>query len=118
MLPPVNTCDGDTDNELGDDNSLTSVTLDCVAEVTGTLEVQSSRKTSRISKPKKGGYSELPPNYKALTHKQVLKVIKLIDNNNIDHDSKVDGLIEHATIFDSFRQIRITKKMVLNGRDR
>ena len=53
LLPPVNTCDGDTDNELGNDNSLISVTLDCVAEVAGTLEVQSSQKTSRTSKPKK-----------------------------------------------------------------
>ena len=52
LLPPANTYDGDTDNEVGDDDALTTVVLDHVSEVAGHLEVQSSRKTSRISKPK------------------------------------------------------------------
>ena len=73
LLPPVNSYDSDTDNELGGADALSVTTLDHVREVVGNIEIQSSRNTSRVSKPKKG-YSQFPPNSKTLVHKQVLNV--------------------------------------------
>ena len=73
LLPPVNSYDSDTDNELGDDDALSVTTLDHVREVAGNIEIQSSRNTTHVSKPKKG-YSQFPPDSKTLVHKQVLNV--------------------------------------------
>ena len=65
LLPPANTSEDDTDNEFGDIDNSGMNTLHNVQEVDGTVVVQSSRDTSRISKSKKV-YEKLPPNYKRL----------------------------------------------------
>ena len=51
LLPPDNT-DGDTDTELGNDSDLTDMTIETVSEVSGRIEIQTSKQTSKIKKPK------------------------------------------------------------------
>ena len=101
LLPPANTSEGDTDNEFGDIDNLGMNTLHNVQKVDGTVVVQSSRDTSRISKPKKV-YEKLPPNYKRLIRTKILNT-NLILNDDTDHNTKVNNLVESATHFDSLR---------------
>ena len=46
LLPPDNV-DGDTDNECGNESELTDITLSKIAEVSGTIEINTSRKVTR-----------------------------------------------------------------------
>ena len=49
LLPPDNT-DGDTDTELGNDSDLTDMTIETVSEVSGRIEIQTLKQTSKIKK--------------------------------------------------------------------
>ena len=55
------------------------------------------------------GYSQLTPISKTLVCKQVLNVGRIIDAD-IDHESKVDSLIESAGLLDSLRNWKATDK--------
>ena len=51
ILPPVNTDDRDTDTEIGNDQELGEQVMSQVVEVAGKIEVQTSRRSSRVQKP-------------------------------------------------------------------
>ena len=48
ILPPDNAENGDTDIEAGNDSDLEDSVLGSIVEVAGTLEVQSSKQTSKV----------------------------------------------------------------------
>ena len=43
LLPPPNQQNGDTDNEMGDESNLQEVCFNQVAEVAGTVEIQTAK---------------------------------------------------------------------------
>ena len=51
ILPPANIDDGDTDTEIGNDQELGEQVMSQVVEVAGKIEVQTSRRSSRVQKP-------------------------------------------------------------------
>ena len=51
ILPPVNTDYGDTYTEIGNDQELGEEVMSQVVEVAGKIEVQTSRRSSRVQKP-------------------------------------------------------------------
>ena len=102
LLPPCNSQNGDTDVEDGDDESLNSKTLDKVCEVSGTLVVQSSRDTSRVSKQKV--YKDLPPNYQAIVKEEQSTIKRIMDSDTVEHDDKIMRIIESSVLLDSLRK--------------
>ena len=49
LLPPENV-DKDTDNECGNDTELTDISLELVKEVSGTIDINTSRKVTKTKK--------------------------------------------------------------------
>ena len=49
LLPPENV-DKDTDNEFGNDTELTDISLELVKEVSGTIDINTSRKVTKTKK--------------------------------------------------------------------
>ena len=102
LLPPSNSRNGDTDVEEGDDDSLTTTTLANVNEVSGTLVVQSSRDTSRVTKQKI--YKDLPPNYEAIVALEKSKIQKAMDSKTLAHDTKINEIAESSLLLDNLRK--------------
>ena len=102
VLPPPNSMHGDTDVEDGGDEECINAKQLCdVREVTGTLEIHSSRGTSRCVKDKI--YKELPPNYKDIVKQESANIERIADMD-IDCTEKITRLIEHSTILDNVRK--------------
>ena len=53
ILPLANTDDGHTDTEIGNHQELGEQVMSQVVEVAGKIEVQTSRRSSRVQKPQK-----------------------------------------------------------------
>ena len=53
ILSPANTDDRDTDTEIRNDQELGEQVMSQVVEVAGKIEVQTSRRSSRVPKPQK-----------------------------------------------------------------
>ena len=105
LVPPPNSSNGDTDTEQGDEETVTSNELRHVKEVSGTLEVHSSRSTSRVSKEKI--YQTLPPNYMDIVAQEVSNVERIANSNVIDYGTQIDNLIESACLFDNLRKWKV-----------
>ena len=106
ILPPDNTENGDTDVEAGNESDLEETSLGSVLEVAGTLEVQSSKQTSKVKaakqlleekkkKPSANTFREERKKIKeaALKRKEVIDVY----NCNQPVDEKVKALIKRAS---------------------
>ena len=101
MIPPPNSNSGDTDIEDGDEECIQPNNLDNVHEVAGTLEVQSSRSSTRSGKDKIS--KKLPSNYKTLYKNEVKKIADIVQMD-IDCSHKINKLIESCSILDSLRK--------------
>ena len=106
LIPPENV-DGETDNELGNDEELSCSSLNQVQEVCGRIELQTSRDVTRVrrKKVKVGGTK----NYKRAVKKAVEKVKDLKDQD-IDFDTKINNLVESAEVLDEHRIWKETKE--------
>ena len=51
VLLPADNTDGDTDTELGNDSDMTDMTIETGSEISGRIEIQTSKQTSKIKKP-------------------------------------------------------------------
>ena len=94
ILPPDNV-DGETDTEIGNDVELSeTLTLDKVQEVSGTIELCTSKKaTTTKKKPKKPFQLK---NRKKKIEKEKAKIKQTHLNNELHLNNKIDDLIESA----------------------
>ena len=95
VLPPPNQENGDTDNEMGDENNLNEISMDQV-EVAGTVEIQISKRLSKVktreaTKPDKLNIRKKKEDYQS-------KVAKINDvmKSHISKDEKVDKLLKYG----------------------
>ena len=98
-LPPVNTDDRDTDTEIGNDQELGEQVMSQVVEVAGKIEVQTSRRSSRVQKPqnKKSKDKMISVNcLKRNVKKEKASVLSTLANEELSSDEKVDSLVKSA----------------------
>ena len=96
LLPPDNV-DGDTDNEVGNDAELTETCLDSIQEVSGTVEICTSRKTTRTVK-KKLKHTKLEKNVRTKVAKEKEKVKTVHGDEGLELNDKIDELVESAEL--------------------
>ena len=110
VITPPDNVDGDTDGEVGNDADLGEIHLDNVQEVSGRIEVQTSRKLSRtFSKKKKDQPKTLPKHYKVKVKKEI-KTVEAVRNNNDDINEKINMLLSSAEVFNDLRNWEMTKE--------
>ena len=97
ILPPANTDDGDTDTEIGNDQELGEQVMSQVVEVAGKIEVQTSKRSSRVQKPqnKKSKDKTVSVNFlKGNVKKEKASVLSTLSNEELSIDDKVDSLFK------------------------
>ena len=99
ILPLVNTDDGDTDTEIGNDQDLGEQVMSPVVEVARKIKVQTSRRSSRVQKPpnKKSKDKLISMIYlKKNAKKKKGSVSFNLANEELSIDDKVDSLVKSA----------------------
>ena len=94
ILPPANTDDGDTDTEIGNDQELGEQVMSQVVEVAGKIEVQTSRRSSRVQKPQNKKSKDKLISVNCLKRKK--RVLFTLANEELSIDDKVDSLVKSA----------------------
>ena len=95
-LPPDNV-DGNTDNEVGNDAELIETCLDSIQEVSGTVEICTSRKTTRPVK-KKLKHPKLEKNVRTEVAKEKEKVKTVHGDEGLELNDKIDELVDSAEL--------------------
>ena len=106
LLPPENV-DGDTDNEWGNDT--TDVSLGLVKEVSGTTEINTSRK---VTKTKRKNIKDVknrkrPSEYRKKVEKEKERV-KTMQDEEENFDLKIDSLVSSAETLDGLKNWKAT----------
>ena len=98
LLPPDNV-EGDTDDEMGNEEIVGNCKVDDVQEVCGRIEIATSRSATRTSKKKE---IKVPKNYKNMTKREIDDVNSIV-NSDKSKSEKIDLLVHSAEQFDNFR---------------
>jgi hypothetical protein len=98
LLPPEN-IDGETDDELENEEGIGGGKLSDIIEVSGKIEITTTRDATRTTKKKA---KELPKNYKNLAAKETTKVKDVLDGDKSKAE-KIDLLVESSEKFDDLR---------------
>ena len=99
ILPPANTNDGDTDTEIGNDQDLGEQVMSQVVELAGKIEVQTSRRSSRVQKPQNKNSKDKMISVNCLKRnvkKEKVSVLSTLAIEKLSIDDKVDSLVESA----------------------
>ena len=106
LLPPDNV-NGDTDNEVGNDAEVTETCLYSIQEAPETVEICTSRKTTRTVK-KKLKHPKLEKNVKTKVAKEKEKVRTVHGQEGLELNDKIDELVDSAEILTELHKWKST----------
>lgn len=115
LLPPDNV-EGDTDTECGNDADLHGFDLEQIEEVSGTIEISTTRGVTRTKRPNiKDRKAYKPPKgFRQQVGKEVDKVMSILANDE-DNDNKIDSLVNSADVLDELRNWERTEEEHTNS---
>ena len=118
ILPPANTNDGDTDTEIGNDQDLGEQVMSQVVELAGKIEVQTSRRSSRVQKPQNKNSKDEMISVNCLKRnvkKEKVPVLSTLAIEELSIDDKLDFLVKSA---EKLEENHCWKTIIENNKDK